>query len=160
RRNIVVGGENMADIREKFSNYKASKKTLFWSCAGAAVLTMVIGFTWGGCVTGGSAADRAETASTAAVAALAADVCFNRFMAASDVQASMTAFQAESSYSRAKYIADGGWTTLGGQDKPIDGAAKLCAEKLADAEIPATTAVAPVAETAPVAVGASETVVN
>lgn len=150
----------MADIREKFSNYKASKKALFWSCAGTAVLTMLIGFTWGGWVTGGSAADRAETASGAAVAALAADVCFNRFMAAPDVQVSMTAFQAESAYARAKYIADGGWTTLGGQDKPINGAAKLCAEKLADAEIPVAAAVTPVAETTPAAAAAGATVVN
>lgn len=146
----------MADIREKFSNYQASKKMLFWSCAGTAVLTMVIGFTWGGWVTGGSATERAETAADAAVASLAADVCFNRFMAAPDVRTNLTELQQESSYARAKYIDDKGWTTIGGQEKPIRGASKLCVEKLADAEIPA----APVAEAAPVEAVPAETVVN
>ncbi|MHA6732295.1 hypothetical protein [Devosia sp. A369] len=150
----------MANFREKFGNYQASKKALFWSCAGTAVLTMVIGFTWGGWVTGGSATERAETASEAAVASLGADVCFTRFMAAADVQTSLTAFNDESSFARTKYIDDGGWTTLGGQDTPIRGAAKLCAEQLAEADIPAPTVAAPVATTSTAPLAEAEAAIN
>ncbi|MHA6692694.1 hypothetical protein [Devosia sp. A449] len=150
----------MADFREKFGSYQASKKVLFWSCAGTAVLTMVIGFTWGGWVTGGSAIELAENTSEAAVASLAADVCFTRFMAAPDLQANLTAFNEESTYARAKYIDGGGWTTLGGQEKPISGAAKLCAEQLAEADIPTPVAEAPLAPSSTMPVADAETAAN
>jgi hypothetical protein len=146
--------KTMVDFREKFSAYRASKKVLIWSWVGVAALTMVIGFTWGGWVTGGSATERAETAAEKAVAALAADVCFNRFMAAPDAQASLAAFNEESAYSRAKYVEEGGWTTLGGRDKPIRGASKLCADQLADAKVPAPAA------TVGTPLAAAEAVVN
>jgi hypothetical protein len=140
----------MADFREKFSSYRASKTVMFWSWVAVAALTMIIGFTWGGWVTGGSASDRAKTAAEDAVASLAADICYNNFMADPQVAANLKALKDESSYARDGYVEDGGWVTLGGRDKPVNGAADLCADKLAEAEIPVAAAgtETPVAETA------------
>lgn len=149
----------MANFMEKFSAYRASKKVLIWSWVGVAALTMVVGFTWGGWVTGGSATERAETAAQDAVAALAADVCFDKFMAAPDMQANLAAFNEESVYSRSNYIADGGWTTLGDSDKPVSGASRLCAEQLAEVKVP-PAATTPVAEAVEAPIGADETAVN
>jgi len=147
----------MAGFGERFASYKASKKVLVWSWVGVAVLTMVVGFTWGGWVTGGSATERAETAADEAVAQLAADVCFTRFMNASDVQVSLAALKEETSYARKSFVEKGGWATIGGHDKPVNGAAKICADKLAEAEVPVAT-VTPVADVP--AVGATEPVAN
>lgn len=135
----------MAGFRERFASYRASKTVLVWSWVGVAVLTMIVGFTWGGWVTGGTAADRAETAAEDAVAALAADVCFERFMTAPNVRASLAELKEQSSYSRRSFVEKGGWATLVGQDKPVKGAADICATQLAEAEVPADAPI-PVAD--------------
>jgi hypothetical protein len=144
----------MAGFGERFAAYKASKKVLFWSWVGVAVLTMVVGFTWGGWVTGGAATKQAKTAAEDAVAQLAADVCYTRFMNAPDVQTSLTALKEEKSYARKSFVEKGGWVTIGGHDKPTAGAAEICADKLAEAELP-VAAVTPVADA-----GATEPVAN
>lgn len=138
----------MPDFKEKFSSYRASKTVMFWSWVAVAALTMIIGFTWGGWVTGGTAADRAETAANEAVASLAADICYNRFMSDPQVATNLAALKEESSYAREGFVEDGGWATLGGREEPVDGAADLCADRLAEAELPAAVAPAetPVAE--------------
>lgn len=127
----------MANFRESFSNYRASKATLFWSCAGVAVLTMVVGFSWGGWVTGGTAAEMAESQVEEARATLVATICVDRFMAAPEVRANLVALEEESSYSRDDFLSDAGWTTLAGAEEPVDGAAEICADRLAEVELPA-----------------------
>ena len=126
----------MADIREKVANYRPSKVALFWSCAGTAVLTMVVGFAWGGWVTGGSAAEMAETSAQEARASLAADLCVERFLAAPDVRTNLAALAEESSFSQDNFISDAGWTTFANAEDSVDGAAELCAERLIEVELP------------------------
>jgi hypothetical protein len=149
----------MPSISEKFRDFRASKAVLFWSCAGCAVATMVVGFTWGGWVTGGSAQDRADTAAERAVAQLAADICFNRYLAAPDVRVNLTALGEESSYRRGGLLEEGGWVTFADSEDPIDGAAKLCADRLAEVDL-ATLPVTPVADAvvAPATMPAATTV--
>ncbi|MCP8883053.1 hypothetical protein NIM87_06045 [Devosia sp. XJ19-1] len=124
-------------ISEKFSNFQASKAVLFWSCAGCVVATVVVGFTWGGWVTGGSAQERAEAASTQAVAQLAAEVCFSRYLAAPDARVNLIALTEQSSYRRGGVLEEGGWVTFADREKPIGGAARICADRLAEVD-PAT----------------------
>ncbi len=122
-------------LGDKFRDFRASKMTLFWSCAGCVVATMVVGFTWGGWVTGGTAQDRADKAAEQAVAALAADICFKRYLASPDARTNLTALNEESVYRRNGVLEDGGWVTFADREEPIDGAAKLCAERLAEVDI-------------------------
>ena len=146
----------MPSISEKFRDFRASKAVLFWSCAGCIIATMVVGFTWGGWVTGGSAQERADEAAEQAVAELAADICFKRYLASPDARINLTALNEESSYRRSGVIEDGGWVTLADREDPIDGAAGLCAKRLAEVDI-STLPATPVADagavpaTAPVA---------
>jgi hypothetical protein len=135
----------MSSMSEKFRDFRASKGTLFWSCAGCIVATMIIGFTWGGWTTAGSAAERAEEAAEQAVAQLAADICVNRYLASPDVRTHLTAFNEESVYRRDGLIEDGGWVTFAGMEDPVDGAAELCADQLAEVDMSALPEV-PVAE--------------
>jgi hypothetical protein len=106
------------------------------------VLTMIIGFSWGGWVTGGAAIDQAKDAAEGARAELAADICAHRFLQADDASVQLAALKDESSYKRSSAIEKGGWVTLAGAKEPIDGAAQLCAEQLMQAEA------TPLAETA------------
>ena len=135
----------MPSISEKFRDFRASKAVLFWSCAGCIIATMVVGFTWGGWVTGGSAQERADEAAEQAVAELAADICFKRYLASPDVRVNLTALNEESSYRRSGVIEDGGWVTLADREDPINGAAGLCAKRLAEVDI-STLPATPVAD--------------
>jgi len=125
-----------------WSDYKPSKTIWLWSCVGAAVLTMIVGFTAGGWVTQSTAAKQAEASTSAAVAQLAAGICVHRFMAAPDAQAKLAALKSADSWKRDSMIEKGGWVTFADAKAPVDGAADLCASKLMQSsEAAATTAV-------------------
>ncbi len=123
-------------IGEGWSAYRPSKAVWFWSCAGAAALTMIVGFSWGGWVTGGTATKQAETAGQHAAAQLAADICVNRFLEAPDAAAKLAEFKQVDSWKRDSFVSDGGWVTFAQMEKPVAGAAQLCANQLASAEAP------------------------
>jgi hypothetical protein len=40
----------------RWGSYRPAKPMLFWACVACTIATMVIGFNWGGWVTGGTAA--------------------------------------------------------------------------------------------------------
>jgi hypothetical protein len=103
---------------------------VFWACAGCVVATVVVGFTWGGWVTGGTASQMAARAASDAQAELAASVCVERFAKGPDANAQLTALKNSDSWKRDTFIEAGGWATLAGMDKPVAGAATLCAQQL------------------------------
>jgi hypothetical protein len=129
----------MADrtsMSQRFQDYRPSKTALFWSCAGCIVATLIVGFTWGGWVTGGSAQDMAEEAAEQARAEVAAAVCVEQFMAAADARLQLASLKENtSSWRQENFIEDGGWAVIA--DQEYDGAAELCADKLVEMEPPA-----------------------
>ncbi len=124
----------ISDARQSWESYRASKKTLFWSCAACAVATMVVGFTWGGWVTGGTADKMSGVAASTARAELAASMCVTRFMGGTDVNAQLAALKASNSWNRNDLIDKAGWTTPPGAEKAIQGAADLCVKHLLEAK--------------------------
>ena len=63
---MAMQSNSKKSITQRWDDYQPTKSTLVWACAGAAVATMIVGFTWGGWVTGGTSRDLATTAGTAA----------------------------------------------------------------------------------------------
>ena len=132
-------------LSQRFDDYRASKTVLFWACAGSVVVATIVGFSWGGWVTGGSAQEMAEESAAQARQELAAVVCVDRFMAAPDAGVQLTALQ-EITTARAqgKFVEDGGWAIIVPASSPPDykaraddrKAAVLCAEELAKREMP------------------------
>ena len=133
----------MADnqtMSQRWENYRPSKTLWFWSVAGAAVLTMIVGFTAGGWTTGGSAMEMAKNSARDARAELVANLCVEKFVSAPDASQTLAKLKETSSYQRDSFITDGGWTKLSGMKKDAPGAADLCADKLAAIDaIPART---------------------
>ena len=132
-------------LSQRFEQYRASKAVLLWACAGSVIVATIVGFSWGGWVTGGSAREMAEDSAAQARQELAAVVCVDRFMAAPDAGVQLTALQElERSYQQGKFVADGGWAIIVPASSPTDyttrtddrKAAGLCAEELAKREIP------------------------
>ncbi len=123
-----------AGTGRRWATYRASKATLFWSCAACVVATMIVGFAWGGWVTGGTAQKMSAAAASSARAELAATMCVSRFMNGADRVSQLAALKASNSWKRDDLIDEGGWTTPPGADKPIPGAADLCATRLLEAK--------------------------
>ncbi|MGO8918320.1 MAG: hypothetical protein ACLQJR_20665 [Stellaceae bacterium] len=123
-------------FRRRWEDYQASKTVVFWACAGCIVATLILGFTWGGWVTGGTAERMASQGATAARADLAATICVSRFESGPDTVVNLASLKASDSWTRSDFIEKGGWATLAGTEKPVSGAANLCAQRLMDAKPP------------------------
>jgi alpha/beta superfamily hydrolase len=80
---------------------------------------MVIGFSWGGWMTGGTAIKLAdERANTAVVAALT-PICVEKFLQNSDAKANLAVLQKISSnWEQGQYLEKGGWATQPGATSP------------------------------------------
>jgi hypothetical protein len=139
-------------IQQRWDELQPSKTMLFWSCAGSVAVALVVGFTWGGWVTGGSARDMAESAGSTSRYELASVICVERFLAAPDVQAQLTALKAiDSSYRQRQFIEEGGWAVMPSKDEATRQAADLCAKVLANLEPDAPTEAAAEGELQPAA---------
>jgi len=121
--------DGKSSMSQRFENYHPSKTALFWSCAGCIVGTMIVGFTWGGWVTGGSAEEMVTDAAGQARAEVAAAVCVEEFMQEADAGVRLTSLKEVSSrWGREDFVEEGGWAMVAGQE--YDDAAELCAERL------------------------------
>jgi hypothetical protein len=108
-------------------------KPTLWGIAGGAVALAIVGFTWGGWVTGSRAeADATQRANAAVVVALA-PVCVERFQHTSDVSTDLAALKKADSWSQGDFVEKGGWATVPGSNTPaqVSAVAKACAVLLA-----------------------------
>jgi len=126
-------------LPQKWSDFRATKALLFWTGAGCIVATMLVGFTWGGWTTGGSAHLAAAQAATSAQQELAAAICVDRFNAEGDATAQRAVLKDMSSWDRGKFIESGGWITMPDMMGKTDTAAKMCAGQLVAVPVPQTT---------------------
>ncbi len=93
---------------------------------------MIIGFSWGGWVTGGTSRTAAATAGDVARGELASAICAQRFSAAPDATAKLIEFKALSdSYKKRQFVEAGGWATMPGQTSPDSRSVEGCATALA-----------------------------
>ncbi|MFL5336063.1 MAG: hypothetical protein ACJ8H8_23550 [Geminicoccaceae bacterium] len=115
---------------QRVAAYRPTKGLVFWAAAAGAVATIVVGFAWGGWVTGGSAKRMAETAAAASRDTLVAAVCVDRFQAGGDAQAQLAALKLLQGYDRGSVIEKGGWATMPDKAKPTSTATRLCGDQL------------------------------
>jgi hypothetical protein len=127
---------------QRWEAYRPTKGLLFWSCAAGAIAVMVVGFNWGGWVTGGTARSMAESAGASARDQLVAAVCVERFQAGNDAGAQLVALKALGSYERGSFLEKGGWATMPDKIVPTGSATRLCADKLVAMEAPVASATA------------------
>jgi hypothetical protein len=98
---------------------------------------MVIGFSWGGWMTAGTANKiAAERADTAVVAALT-PICVEKFLQSNDAKANLAILQKISSnWEQGDFLQKGGWATQPGATSPDYRLARACAEKLVQVKTP------------------------
>ena len=108
-------------------------KPALWGAAGGAVVLAILGFTWGGWVTGGSASAAAKKDADQAVVEALASICVYQFDSQADVAAKLGELKDLASFKQAGFVEEGGWATMPGSEKPVSGVARTCASRLVDA---------------------------
>lgn len=112
-----------------------TKAIVFWACAGSVAVTIAVGFTWGGWVTGGTAQQIGDEAR----AELAAVVCVENFLATRNANAQLAELKdLRSPFQQRQFVEAGGWAIMPNMDSATRRAADLCAQTLAALETEAT----------------------
>ncbi len=117
-------------IKQRWHDARPTKAILFWSCLASIILTIVVGFTWGGWVSAGSAQKTAETSAINAVVQRLAPICVAQFNQDPDKALKLDEMNAKSSYQRAQYVQEQGWATITGDENPDRKVADACTKLL------------------------------
>ena len=95
-----------------------------------AVGTLIIGFYWGGWVTGGSAREMAQKSTDIALVAALAPICVDKFQHSAEAAANLVALKKVSVWQQGTFISSGGWATMPGDEAATAAVADACAAKL------------------------------
>jgi hypothetical protein len=115
---------------QRWSESRPTKTGLFWSCVASMVFTMIVGFSWGGWVTGGTARQTAENMARDAVVQRLAPICVTQSTRDVGKGPKLVALKDESTWQRAEYVGKQGWATMPGEQEPDRGVAEACAALL------------------------------
>jgi hypothetical protein len=107
-----------------------TKMTLFWLCLASILLTMLVGFNWGGWVRSSTAQRMADVMAKDTVIQRLATICVAQFNLDPAKTQKLQELQATSAYQRAEYVITQGWATLPGEEKPENRVADMCAKEL------------------------------
>ncbi len=108
-----------------------TKPAIYGAIAGAAIVALV-GFSWGGWVTGSTAEEMAAQRADAAVVSVLTPVCVAEFRRGADSAAQLAALKETKSWDQGKFVKEGGWADLpGGGDGGIT-LARACASALTE----------------------------
>ena len=125
-----VEQEKKVSYRQRWDKARATKKVVFWAIMGAIVLTMIVGFSWGGWVTGGTAQKMGETMAQDAVVQRLAPICVLQFKQDPEKAQKFIEFNETRNYQRDDYVKEQGWATMPGEEKPDNKVADACAKLL------------------------------
>ena len=119
----------------KFSMKLTPKmESMLWGAVGGAAAPAIIGFTFGGWVTGGKAKEMAQQQTDKAVTAALSPICVDKFRHAKNADENLGKLKAISySWEKGTYVSAGGWATLPGNAEPNSAVAQACAELLSNA---------------------------
>jgi len=100
---------------QKWSAARPTKTAVVWSWIASIVVTMIIGFTWGGWVTGGTAQKMADVTGEDAVVKRLAPVCVVQFNQDAQRAQKLKGLKATGTWEQADYVKKQGWATMPGE---------------------------------------------
>ncbi len=100
------------------------------AAVGATVLA-IVGFTWGGWVTSGTAKDMASDQARHAVIAALVPICLEQSKQDPKVVETLAEIKASSYYQQSELLMNAGWATMPGSSDPDRNVAIACLAKLA-----------------------------
>jgi hypothetical protein len=121
--------------RQKAMQVPSETKPMLWGAAGGAVVLAIVGFTWGGWMTTGTANKLADERADSAVVAVLTPICVEKFQQSGDAVANLAALKKiSSSWEQGNFIEKGGWATRPGATSSDYVLARACADKLVQAK--------------------------
>ncbi len=118
--------EKKVSLGQKWAKARATKKVVFWIAVGAMVLTIMVGFNWGGWVTGGTVQEMMSDA----VAQRLSSICVAQFNQDPEKAQKLIALNEARNYQRDDYVREQGWATMPGDDQPDSKVSGACAQQL------------------------------
>ena len=120
-------------FKKRWREARPTKTAVFWSWVAAAILTVVIGFAWGGWVTGGTARKMAVVHAQDAVVERLAPICVAQFNQAPEKDQQLEELQKAGAYQRRTLVQDQGWTIMPGEERPDRQVVNQCVKLLVPA---------------------------
>lgn len=105
------------------------KPGLYGAIAGAVALA-IVGFSWGGWVTGGTAKEMARDQARQEVVAALVPICLEQSKQDPQVIETLAELKDAGSYQRSDLLMKAGWATMPGSSDPNRDVARACMEKL------------------------------
>ena len=113
-------------------NLPENTKAYVWGAAVGAVALAVVGFSWGGWMTGGGASKQAASRAHDAVVAALTPLCVQSFRAQPDATAKTAELVKVSTWERGTMVEKGGFANAPGTTTANSDVARACAEILAN----------------------------
>ena len=117
-------------VGQRWSAARPTKTVVFWSWVASIVVTMIIGFTWGGWVTGGTARQMAGVIGEDAVVKRLAPMCAVQFQQDGKKDQKLKGLKATGTWEQTEYVVKQGWATMPGEKKADNKVADECVKLL------------------------------
>jgi hypothetical protein len=102
-------------------------KPAAWGVVLGSILTMIVGFSWGGWMTGGTAVQLARQKADTAVTAALVPLCIAQAKADRGATKKLVELRAiTSSYEQHEFVTKTGWATVPGSETPNRDVAEAC----------------------------------
>ncbi len=117
-------------LGEKWRAARPTKTIVFWSWVASIVVTMIIGFTWGGWVTGGTARKMADVIGEDAVVKRLAPMCVLQFRQDVKKDQKLKGLKETGTWEKTEFVKKQGWATMPGEREPDGKVADECVKLL------------------------------
>jgi len=107
-------------------------KLVLLGAVGGGIVLAIIGFAWGGWVTGSTAQEMAEESAQTAVIARLGPICVEQYNQDSEKEQKLTMLKETQSWKRGGYVKEQGWATMPGEKEADSKVAAKCAELLVE----------------------------
>lgn len=103
---------------------------LISACVGVFIVTLIVGFTWGGWVTASTAQEMAQKSTDLAVAERLGKICMAQAQASADIQTQLEELKKVASYNRVKAVMEKTWAVMPGEAAADRAVADACFDAL------------------------------
>ena len=117
-------------FRQRWSTMRPTKTATIWSWIAVAIVTMIVGFSWGGWVTGGTARQMAVASAEDAVVTRLTPMCVQRVKQDPQQQEKLKELKEISEWQQGDYVKKQGWATMPGEQEAESKVATACAKAI------------------------------
>jgi hypothetical protein len=104
-------------------------KPVLWGAVGGAIVLAIVGFNWGGWVTGGAAVAMAKETAATAVAERLGTICVAQFNRDTTKSQKLFEMKDKDTWEKGRYIDTQSWAIMPGDEKAESGVS-ACAKQL------------------------------